>query len=153
MKRPISREAHGFAELAFIPFTALSPELLHYKDNGRASRYARLIGGLMLGSALLARTEWGLIKKIPFKAHLAADAGLSLFTIMTPWIGRFSQNKAATLTFLFIGISGLLIGGLLTDRKEMSNQTDSQRADKPSLAKHSYAYHDEEEEDDLEDTY
>ena len=119
MKRPISREAHGIAEACYIPLTALSPELLHFKDEPRAANLARIMSGIMLGSALMTRAEWGLFKTVPFKAHLAADVGLGAVSLLAPWIARFSKKAAARNTFLFIGVSAIVIGGLLTQRKEM----------------------------------
>jgi hypothetical protein len=119
MNKPISRKAHGLADLTYIPLTALSPELLNFKSDSKASTLARVLGGAMLGSALLTRSEWGLFKVLPFKAHLAADAGIGLFSLAAPWLLKFSKNTAARNTFLFVGLSGLIIGGLLTQRNEM----------------------------------
>jgi hypothetical protein len=119
MERPISRKAHGLAELSYIPLTALSPELIGFRDDKRASIAARVASGLMLGSALLTRAEWGLFKKVPFRGHLAADAGLSGLVALAPWIVRFSRDKKARNTFLLLGLGGLLIGGLLTRREDM----------------------------------
>ena len=120
MKRPISRKAHGIADWTYTPLTAFAPELMNFKDNTKATTAARIIGGLMLGSTLLTRYELGLFKVLPFKAHLAADAGLGAFSLVAPWLLKFSKNTAARNAFLFVGLSSLIIGGLLTQRREMS---------------------------------
>jgi hypothetical protein len=120
MKRPISRKAHGFAEWAYIPLTALSPELMNFKGADRPRSFARIMSGLMLGSALLTRSEWGIFKLLPFKGHLFGDVAISTFSLAAPWLGNFSRNAAARNTFLFIGLTGLLIGGFLTQRTEMA---------------------------------
>lgn len=73
----------------------------------------------MLGSTLLTKAEWGVIKLIPFRAHLAADVSLGAFSLIAPWLCKFSEKASARNTFLFIGLSGIVIGGLLTSRKEM----------------------------------
>lgn len=73
----------------------------------------------MLGSALMTRSEWGLFKVLPFRGHLWGDVGISALSIAAPWLGKFSHDTAARNTFLFIGLTGLLIGGLLTQREEM----------------------------------
>jgi hypothetical protein len=73
----------------------------------------------MLGSALFTKAEWGVFRLIPFKACLAADVGLGIFSLAAPWLFKFSSSPAARNTFLMIGLSGLIIGGLLTRRKEM----------------------------------
>ena len=119
MKRPISRKAHGIADWTYIPLTALAPELLGFKGDKRPTNLARIMSGLMLGSATMTRSEWGLFKYMPFKAHLAADVGLGVLSLMAPWLGKFSNDTRARNAFLFIGLSGLIIGGLLTQRKEM----------------------------------
>lgn len=121
MERTISRRMHGVAELLYIPLTAMSPELLRFRNNTRASLFARALGGMMLSSALMTKAEWGLFKKVPFRAHLAADAGLSLLAIATPWLGKFTDNKIATFGFVFLGVSGLIISGLLTQRNDMND--------------------------------
>lgn len=119
MKKPISRKAHGIAEWAYIPLTALSPELMRFKDDARPRNLARIMAGLMLSSALMTRSEWGLFKMLPFKGHLLGDVGVSTLSLAAPWLAKFSHDTAARNTFLFIGLTGLLISGLLTQRKEM----------------------------------
>ncbi|WP_207426720.1 hypothetical protein [Pedobacter sp. SYSU D00535] len=119
MNRPISRKAHGVAELIYPVLTALAPELLKFKDDKKATTLARAMAGGMAGSALLTRSEWGAVKVVPFKAHLAADVGFGLFSIAAPWLFKIARNTSARNAFLFVGISSLLIGGLLTERKEM----------------------------------
>lgn len=119
MEKPISRKAHGLLELTNIPLTAFAPELFGFKDNTTASLTARITAGLMLGSALMARSEWGLFKVVPFKKHLRADAGLSAFALLSPWMAKFNKNRSARNAFLFIGVTGLVLGALLTQKKEM----------------------------------
>ncbi|WP_423146615.1 hypothetical protein [Rubrolithibacter danxiaensis] len=119
IKKPISRKEHGIADWTYIPLTAVAPELLHFKADSKATGLARIMSGVMLGSALFTKAEWDVIKVIPFKAHLAADIGLGVFSLLAPWIFKFAKKPAARNTFLFIGLSGIIIGGLLTRRKEM----------------------------------
>jgi hypothetical protein len=119
MERPISRKAHGIAELVYPVLTALSPEILKFKEDKKATNLARIMAGSMVGSALLTRSEWGAFKVVPFKAHLAADIGFGIFSIAAPWLFKISKDVRARNAFLFVGISSLIIGGLLTQRKEM----------------------------------
>jgi hypothetical protein len=119
MKRPISRKAHGVAELVYPALTALAPEILKFKHDKKATNLSRIMAGGMAGSALLARSEWGAFKVVPFKAHLAMDVGFGLFTLAAPWLFNISKNVRARNAFLFVGLSSLVIGGLLTQRKEM----------------------------------
>ena len=119
MERPISRKAHGIAELVYPVLTAMAPELFKFRDDKKATTLSRAMAGSMVASALLARSEWGAFKVVPFKAHLAADVGFGLFSMAAPWLFRVSGNTAARNAFLFVGLSSLVIGGLLTQRKEM----------------------------------
>jgi hypothetical protein len=119
MKRPISRRAHGVAELVFPALTAFAPEILKFKNDKKATTLARVMAGGMAGSALLTRSEWGAFKVVPFKAHLAADVGFGVLTLAAPWLFKISKNAPARNAFLFIGLSSLIIGGLLTQRRDM----------------------------------
>jgi len=80
---------------------------------------ARVMSGIMLCSALVTRAEWGVFKILSFKKHLAADIGIGVFSLSAPWLLKFDKNTAARNTFLFIGLTGIVIGGLLTRRNEM----------------------------------
>jgi len=118
MEKPISRKAHGFIDFSYVPLTAITPELFDFEDEPVAQLLCRVQAGSALVSGLLTRAEWGLFKWVPFKTHLAIDAGLSLFSLTAPWIFGFSKNTKARNTFLAMGAAGLL-AGMLTEAKEM----------------------------------
>jgi len=119
MERPISRKAHGFAELVYPVLTALAPELFKFDDDKKATNLTRAMAGAMAASALGTKAEWGAVKVLPFKAHLAMDVAFGIFSLAAPWLFKISRNSAARNTYLFVGLSSLIIGGLLTRREEM----------------------------------
>ncbi|MCX6219153.1 hypothetical protein [Spirosoma sp.] len=118
MEQPISRKQHGIADYSYVPLVAAAPSLLGFDDEPTATRLARIISGGVLATSLLTRYELGLWKIIPFKAHLAADATVSAFSLAAPWLFGFSKNKRARNTFLAIGAFGVAVG-LMTRPDDM----------------------------------
>jgi hypothetical protein len=118
MEKPISRRQHGFADYAYIPLVASAPSLVGFTDEKAARTLCQVLSGTVLVSSLFTRAEWGLVRVIPFKAHLAFDALGSATALAAPWLFGFAKNKRARNTFLAIGVVGLL-AGLLTKPEEM----------------------------------
>jgi len=80
----------------------------------------RAISGGTLVSALITNAEWGAVKVMPFKAHLAVDFATSLFALAAPWLFGFSGNTKARNTFLSMGATGLVVG-LLSRPEDMDS--------------------------------
>lgn len=112
MEKPISRQQHGFTDYSYIPLAAAAPELFGFSNEKTASLLSRALSGAILTSTLLTRAEWGLIKQMPYKAHLALDVANGLFAISAPWLFGFSKNKKALAAFIALGALGLLAGSL-----------------------------------------
>jgi uncharacterized membrane protein YGL010W len=74
-------------------------------------------GGILLTS-LMTKAEWGAVKLIPFKAHLALDFAVGLFTMSAPWVFNFADNAKARNTFLALGATSVLAASL-SQPKEM----------------------------------
>jgi hypothetical protein len=118
MKKPISRKAHGGADYAYAALAAALPELVGFEEEEKARLLARIISGGTLAYTLLTRAEWGLLKVIPFKAHLITDFTAGIFTLGAPWIFKFSENKKARNAFLALGLTSV-VASLLTQPEEM----------------------------------
>ena len=118
MEKPITRQMHGFADYSYIPAVTAAPELVGFKEEKTAVTLCRILGGSLLLSALLTRAEWGAVKVIPFKAHLALDVAAGLFTAGAPWLFKFSQNAKARNTFIAFGLTSV-VAGSLTQPEEM----------------------------------
>ncbi|WP_143822874.1 hypothetical protein [Mucilaginibacter sp. MD40] len=93
------------------------PELADFDKDEKARVLCRLLGGGALAYTALTKAEWGLIKLLPFKAHLAIDLTVSIFAAASPWLLGFSKNKQARNTLLAVGLAGLS-ASLLTENKE-----------------------------------
>ncbi|MFC6998878.1 SPW repeat domain-containing protein [Rufibacter roseus] len=118
MWQPISRELHGIADVAYIPAVASAPETVGFTEEETATTLCRAISGGTLVSALVTRAEWGAVKAMPFKMHLAVDFATSAFALAAPWLFGFSKNAKARNTFVAMGLTGLVVG-LLSRPEEM----------------------------------
>jgi len=118
MEKFISRKTHGVIEAAYVPLTAVAPEVFGFDDEETAKLLCRIQAGSALLSAVLTRAEWGLVKLIPFKTHLMIDAGMGAFTLAAPWLFGFSKNTKARNAFVTMGVSALVVAAF-TEPKEM----------------------------------
>ena len=105
-------------DYGYAAIVSAAPEKIGFRDEETATALCRLIGGGVLLSSLMTRYEFGLVRVLPFKAHLAADVAAGLFTLAAPWLFGFSRNSAARNTFVVAGGFSVL-AGLLTEPKEM----------------------------------
>jgi len=121
MEQPISRKQHGFTDYGYIPLALALPKLAGFEDEKKAVTLTQVLAGNILTSSLLTRAEWGLVKKIPFKAHLALDVAVGAFAASAPWLFGFAKNKAARNSFLLLGAFGLM-AGTLSKPEEMPDE-------------------------------
>ena len=119
MKKPISRRQHAATDYSYIPLVSLAPGLAGFEDDEpTAARLCRVASGAIAVSSLLTRAEWGTVKVMPYRAHLAVDAALGAFALAAPWLFGFAGNPRARNTFLAMGAAGLS-AGLLSRPSEM----------------------------------
>lgn len=118
MEKPISRKQHGFTDYSYVPLVAAAPSLVGFEDQPTAARLARLLSGGILASSLFTRAEWGAVRTVPFKTHLALDTAVGALSLAAPWLFGFAQNRRARNTFLAMGAFGLM-AGLLSKSDEM----------------------------------
>jgi hypothetical protein len=118
MKKPISRSQHGFTDYSYIPTVFIAPKLVGFEDEEKAVLMTRVLSGTILLSSMVTRAEWGVFKKMPYKAHLALDMAGGGLALVSPWVFGFADNKKARNTFLVAGLFGLM-AGLLSRPEEM----------------------------------
>ncbi|MCC3156758.1 hypothetical protein LJ737_05880 [Hymenobacter sp. 15J16-1T3B] len=118
MNQPISRQAHGLADLTYIPTVAAAPKLFGFEEEKTAVATCYALSGMALMSGLMTRAEWGVFKVLPFKAHIALDFVNSVTALAAPWLFGFAHNEKARNAFLAMGAVGLT-AGLLTRPEEM----------------------------------
>jgi hypothetical protein len=118
MQKPISRQAHGIADFGYALLVSALPELAGFKDEEKAKVLCRALGGGALAYSLFTKAEWGVIRTIPFKAHLMIDFTSNLFALGSPWLLGFSKNKKARNAIVAAALTGLLVS-VLTETDEM----------------------------------
>ncbi|PSR53100.1 hypothetical protein AHMF7605_05945 [Adhaeribacter arboris] len=112
MKQPITRQMHGFADYSYIPTITAAPELFNFKEEKTAATLCRILGGKLFLSTILTRAEWGIVKVLPFKAHLALDLAAGIFTVGAPWLFGFADNTKARNAFLAFGLTSIAAASL-----------------------------------------
>lgn len=118
MNKPISRRMHGAADYSYAALVAAAPETFGFSTDKTATTLCRILGGSVLAATLLTRAEWGLVKAIPFKTHLAIDVLSGALTLTAPWLFGFAKDARARNTVLAFGATSV-IAGLLTEPEEM----------------------------------
>jgi hypothetical protein len=118
MNKPIPRQLHAVLDYSYAALFSAAPELVGFTNEEVAARLSRLVSGGVLTTSLLTRYELGLIRVLPFKAHLAADVAVGLLTLGAPFLFGFSGNKKARNFFVGLGAFSIM-AGLLTEPKEM----------------------------------
>jgi hypothetical protein len=122
MFQPISRRQHAFTDYSYAPLVASAPELVGFTEEKAATTLCHIPSSTLLISNLLTRAEWGPIRVMPYKAHLAIDTLGGLTALTAPWTLGFAHNKRARNTFLAMGVFGLM-AGLLSRPEEMPKHT------------------------------
>ncbi len=112
MSKPISRPVHGALDYNYAAAIAASPELFGFKAQPTAKLLCRVLGAAVFVTSLCTRYELGLIRVLPFKLHLGADVLAGLFSLGSPWLFKFSDNKRARNTFVGFGILALVVASL-----------------------------------------
>ena len=121
MKKLISRRTHGVADYSYAALFAAAPELVGFTDEVIAARLSRVVSGGVFMTSLMTRYELGLIRVVPFKAHLAADVVVGLLTLGAPFLFGFSRHKRARNFFVGLGAFSVM-AGLLTESEEMDEK-------------------------------
>jgi len=91
----IPRPLHAVLDYLWgIAFT-FAPEVGGFEKNNAANAYSKARGMSMIGISLLTRYELGLIRIIPFNAHLLSDFAGALFGFAAPWLLGFDKDTKA----------------------------------------------------------
>jgi hypothetical protein len=112
--KPITKDAHGLIDYAYGITLPLLPEIVGFKKSSVAQNLLRGIGGVVLGYSAVTKAKWGLMRLLPFRAHLAIDLGINCAAIAAPWLLGFSGDRKARNTIIIAGVLGLA-ATLLTD--------------------------------------
>lgn len=88
----LSWRTHGVLDYIVGLLLIFSPRLLGFDADGAEARVPVILGGSALIYSALTRYELGLLKLLPFKAHLALDVMSGLFLALSPWLLGFADR-------------------------------------------------------------
>ncbi len=119
MSKPISRRFHGALDYAYAAAIFAAPELFRFKNQPIGVVLCRAMGIATFLTSLCTRYEPGVIRVLPFKMHLLADALTGIFSLGGPFLLGFSKHERARNTFVGFGFLALVVASL-TKNEEMS---------------------------------
>jgi hypothetical protein len=90
--RIISRRAHGMLDYLVGLLLILSPKLFGFDTGGIESRLPVILGIAALVYSLCTNYELGVLKFLPFGAHLALDVMSGLLLAVSPWLFQFADR-------------------------------------------------------------
>lgn len=108
----ITRKQHGIADYAYAPLVWMAPKMAGFSMQPQASLACKAAAAGALTYALITKAEWGAVKLLPYKAHLAIDLAVGIASVAAPWMLRFEHNRRARNTLLLMGAVTLTVGVL-----------------------------------------
>ena len=113
MTIPFSRSIDCLlTEFTYVLFVGSAPFWLGFRDQHTPATLCFVLAGLILLASLFTRAEWGLVKIVPYKLHLAADVVVGLFALLTPFIFGFSHDSVPRNALIVFGLFGIMAGTL-----------------------------------------
>lgn len=106
----ITRKQHGIADYAYAPLVWMAPKLVGFNMQPEANLACKTAAAGALTYALITKAEWGAVKLLPYKAHLAIDLAVGAASVAAPWVLGFEHNKKARNTLLIMGAVTLAVG-------------------------------------------
>jgi hypothetical protein len=92
--RPIGNTLHGATDYAVSTVLMTAFPTLARTDGTEAARQIRMVGALQAAYSALTDYPLGVVKVLPFKAHLALDAISAVGLGVTPFAtGQFKQGR------------------------------------------------------------
>ncbi|MDX2081366.1 MAG: SPW repeat protein [Terrimicrobiaceae bacterium] len=88
----IPRKIHGVLDYLVGALLIAAPWVLGFADNGPATYLPVTLGSLTILYSLLTNYEMGVLRVIPFPAHLVMDFASGLLLASSPWIFGFEDR-------------------------------------------------------------
>ena len=117
----MSPRAHGVMDYLSSALFILVPTLFDF--GGTAATISRVLGVAYLAFSLLTAYPLGLLRVVPFPAHVAFDAALAIALFAMPWIFGFSDDAAARNFFLAMGGVSVVVVALTDARRADGERT------------------------------
>jgi hypothetical protein len=109
--RIIPTQIHGVIDYVVGIALLLAPNIFGFADvEGAAVLVPRIIGALIIGSALITKYELSVAKIIPMGAHLALDFAGGLLLAASPFLFDFSGHDVNVwYPHVIVGVAEMLI--------------------------------------------
>jgi hypothetical protein len=92
--KPVDATLHGVVDYTAGTTLLTTFPMLAGIEGTRAARQIRIAGAIHLGYSMLTDYPLGIVKLIPFQAHLAIDAAGAIALAMTPFAtGQFKRGR------------------------------------------------------------
>lgn len=113
MAKPISRQMHGLlTDYPYVLIVGTAPFWLGFGRPSTPTTLCFVLAGLILLTSLTTRAEWGLVRLLPYKLHLAADVVVGLFALLSPFLFGFADHPTPRNAFIVFGLFGIMAGTL-----------------------------------------
>lgn len=109
----ISRRTHGVLDYVVGLVLILSPRLFGFEAGSPEAAVPVFLGWAAIVYSILTRYELGLLRVIPFRAHLTLDMMSGIFLAISPWILGFAER--VWVPHLILGL--VEIGAVLMTRR------------------------------------
>lgn len=108
----IRKKHHYLADYSYVPVVLAAPVLGCFEQNRLAANVCRTFAVAALAVSLCTKAKWGVWKIIPYKLHAGIDIASGVLALAACTIPAIRKDKAAKNTFILMGLTGLLVGGL-----------------------------------------
>lgn len=88
----IPRKVHGILDYLVGVLLIAAPWVLGFADNGPATYVPVMIGSLTIVYSLLTNYEMGVLRILPFPAHLVMDFAAGVLLAASPWVFGFADR-------------------------------------------------------------
>src|SRR5688500_10999053 len=95
--RPVSLRAHGIMDYLFGLLLMATPWLFGFTGEAPARETALALGVLTLLYSVSTDYELGLLRLLPFRAHLWLDLVIGLLLTIGPWLMPLSNQARGVL--------------------------------------------------------
>jgi SPW repeat len=88
----ISSHTHGILDYVVGLLLIVAPWSLHFAEGGPETWIPVVLGASALVYSLLTRYDLGVVKVLPFRAHLTLDFLSGVLLAASPWLFQFSDR-------------------------------------------------------------
>lgn len=101
--KPISSRVHGIIDYVVGLLLILAPFVLGFADDGPAMWVPIILGAGTIAYSLFTEYEYGMVRAIPLRGHLALDALGGIFLAVSPWLLNYAD---------FVWVPHVLVGAI-----------------------------------------